>query len=164
MQLFACKLPSINFFITSKNQNRLKKVEEGLCKVIKTSYLEVYIDEIVPRLRSIDLHLKSGDGFDVSTVSDLLDITEKEVILLRGGMSETIAADEFLNIMRRGSSLVCGMYRRELERCSPTIYTIDDVAYIYSLDYELVQIAFEKLNAASVTEYLLPEVFAQIWF
>ena len=131
--------------------------------MLKTSYLEVYTDEIVPRLRAIDLHLKSGDGIDIPTVSDLLDIAEEEVAFLRRGMTGTVVADEFLNIMRRGSSAVCGMYRRELERRSPPIYTIDDIAYIYGLDHEMVQTAFEKLNAASVTEYLLPEVFAEIW-
>ena len=131
--------------------------------MIKTSYLEVYIDEIIPRLQAIDLRLKSGDGIDVATVANLLDVTEDEVMFLRRGASENITVHEFLDLMRRGSSAVCGMYRRELERRSPIIYTADDIAYIYGLERELVQAAFDKLHATAVTEYFLPEVFAEIW-
>ena len=132
-------------------------------KVTKTSYLEIFTDEVVPRLRAIDLHLKSGDGINILTVADLLDISKEEVIHLRRGSSGNVSPDEFLNIMRQGSSALCGMYRRELERSSPAIYTADDIAYIYSLDRELVKAAFDKLNAAAITEYLIAEVFAEIW-
>ena len=131
--------------------------------MIKTSYLEVYIDEIIPRLQAIDLRLKSGDGIDPMTAANLLGITEDEIDYLRRGESQNIAAHEFLDLMRRGSSAVCGMYRRELERHSPVIYTADDIAYIYGLEPERVLTAFDKLNATAVTEYLLPEVFAEIW-
>ena len=134
-----------------------------MIKLIKTSYLEVYIDEIIPRLQAIDLRLKSGDDFDIATVANLLDITEEEVIFLRRGESGYIDAHEFLELMRLGSSDVCGMYRRELERRSPIIYTAEDIAYIYGLEPERVHAAFEKLNASAITEYLLPEVFAEIW-
>ena len=131
--------------------------------MIKTSYLEVYTDEIVPRLRAIDLRLKSGDDIELSDAADLLGIVKDEVMLLRGGAPGNLSADEFLRLMLRGSSTVCGMYRRELERHSPVIYTAADIAYIYGLDRELVQAAFDKLSASAVTEYLLPEVFAEIW-
>ena len=131
--------------------------------MIKTSYLEVYIDEIIPWLQAIDLQLKSGDAIDMVTAADLLKISEEELIFLRGRSSRNVTSNEFLDLMRRGSSDVCGMYRRELERRSPVIYTADDIAYIYGLEHELVQMAFDKLNANAVTEYLLPEVFAEIW-
>ena len=131
--------------------------------MIKTSYLEVYTDEIIPRLRAIDLQLKSGDAINTLTVANLLDMTEEEVIFLRRGEPGNVTNCEFLEIMRLGSSLVCGMYRRELERRSPIIYTADDIAYIYDLDRERVQAVFDKLNASAVTEYLFPEVFAEIW-
>jgi len=123
----------------------------------------VYIDEIIPWLQAIDLQLKSGDEIDMVTAADLLKISEDEMMFLRGGASRNVSSNEFLDLMRRGSSDVCGMYRRELERRSPVIYTADDIAYIYGLEHELVQTAFEKLNANAVTEYLLPEVFAEIW-
>jgi hypothetical protein len=125
--------------------------------------LEVYIDEIIPWLQAIDLQLKSGDEIDTVTAADLLKISEDEMTFLRGGASRNVTSNEFLDLMRRGSSDVCGMYRRELERRSPVIYTADDIAYIYGLEHELVQMAFDKLNANAVTEYLLPEVFAEIW-
>ena len=131
--------------------------------MIKTSYLEVYIDEIIPWLQAIDLQLKSGDEIEMVTAADLLKISEDEMMFLRGGTSRNVTSNEFLELMRRGSSDVCGMYRRELERSSPVIYTADDIAYIYGIEHELVQTAFDKLNANAVTEYLLPEVFAEIW-
>jgi hypothetical protein len=137
--------------------------EGGLIKLTKLSYLEVYTDKIVPRLQAIDLCLKSGEGIDHATAADLLDITDNEATLLREGKDGKLSTDEFLLLMQFGSSELCGMFRRELERRSPVIYTVDDIAYIYGLDRDCVQLAFDKLNASAVTEYLLPEVFSEIW-
>ncbi|MCL2698703.1 MAG: hypothetical protein FWE68_00145 [Defluviitaleaceae bacterium] len=127
----------------------------------KTSYLEVYTDEISPRLKAIDLQLKSGEDIDTDTAADLLDLTADELRVL--GVVRSVTPEEFLTLMRRGPSGICGLYRRELERRSPVTYTADDIAYIYGLDHELVNAAFDKLNASAVTEYMLAEIFAEIW-
>lgn len=124
------------------------------------SYLEVYANEIVPRIREIDLWLKSGEDISTETASGLLGITPAEVKRLHG--DGDITPRSFLSLMLHGPGEVCGLYRRELELGSPVTYTADDISYIYGIDIALVRSAFDKLNAAAVTEYMLAEVFAEI--
>lgn len=128
------------------------------------SYLEVYAREISPRLKAIDTRLKSGEEISLDEAAALLGISEDEILRFSGAAGgRGLTSEEFLSLMELGSGAVCGLYRRELERRSPITYTAADIAYIYDIGIGLVQAAFDRLNAGSVTEYMLPEVFAGIW-
>ena len=125
------------------------------------NYLDdIYTSFIYPKLCSIDVFLKSVEDVIPSTVAKLLDICEEEVLEITGGTQPTRAS--FLSIMERGSSFICGLYRRELECGSPHIYSAKDIAYIYQLDYNSVQAACSTLGIADITPGLLPQVLAMI--
>ena len=69
----------------------------------------------------------------------------------------------FFDVMRRGSSQICGMLCRELERGSPQIYTAEDIAYIYDLPVEKINGACEATDIYIITPYNLIEIFENVY-
>ncbi len=154
------------YYITSVHENSItefKNITRGNNKNDCT-YLELYLENIVPRLQSIDLKLKSGAcEFKVSEVCELLEISEAKVQeQLRQLNITVITPDVFLTIMQGADSEIGKMYAREIECHSPITYTAENIAYIYQLDLNLVKKSFEKLNAKEITSYMLPSIFSNI--
>ncbi|MCL2350825.1 MAG: hypothetical protein FWC67_05030 [Defluviitaleaceae bacterium] len=124
------------------------------------TFLEEYQTNIAPRIADIDVFLKTAEyPLDAYCVADLLDLDVREVLRHDGHVAD---ARSFINIMQSGSSWICRMYQRELERESPPTYTSDDIAYIYNLDYDAVKNACKKLKIKEVTAFTMPLVFAKI--
>ena len=128
------------------------------------NYLEYYADNITPRLENIDVYVKSGeDAFPVHEVSALLALTDKEVSdIMRDKHIATLDKSNFFEIMQSGSSPLCKLYKRELDRQSPYIYAPDDIAYIYELDANDVRQVCDELSLKHITASLLPLIFSKI--
>ena len=128
------------------------------------SFLEVYREYIVPKLQEIDIFLKSSEEpLRVEDVAEILNIDGDNLdgIMVDIGISE-ISRAAFIEIMKRGDSHICRLFRRETEIGSPPTYTHDQIAYIYNLDKNQVKNACKKLKIGEATAFTMPMVFAEI--
>ena len=67
-------------------------------------------------------------------------------------------------MLKKGSAPLCGMFRRALACNLPERYTIKQVAYIFDLEYALVEKAAKEIGADTFTEKMLPRLFEKILF
>ena len=128
------------------------------------SFFEKYKKNIEPKLRAIDIFLKENDyPLPASETAKILDLSNDEVFSLVGNENiGKIDKHSFLTVMRKGSSSICGLFRRELDCGSPKLYKADSVAYIYELDKKQVEKAFSELYITEVTGEGLAAVFLKI--
>jgi len=100
---------------------------------------------------------------DLACVADLLSISVGEVIDIMNQIGiGSLDKCGFIQIMERGSSDICGYFRREIELKSPYTYNSTQLAYIYNLNHMEVNNAFQKLEIKEATSFMMPLVFAYI--
>jgi len=128
------------------------------------SFFDIYISEISPKIKLIDVFLQSSESpFEVEEVSNILDISHKETIKIMAVENITeISKSNFFKIMLKGSSYICKLFKREIDCGSPTLYTAYDVSYIYGIDESKIENAYRFLNIQFATESMLPAIFTQI--
>jgi len=128
------------------------------------SYLEYYAYCIRPRLKEIDLFVKTSKrSISISDAASILMLNSQEVIgIMKKEGIKLINRKAFFKIMENGSSDICRLFRREIERKSPHIYSIEDISYIYDIDLEKIKNVCSLLKIKEITPYTLPDVFAQI--
>ena len=134
--------------------------------MIKTtfSYLEYYAYCIRPKLKEIDLFIKTSlKGLSVSETANILNLTEQEVkgIMEKEGI-ESISRLAFFKIMENGSSDICRLFKREIEIGSPYVYSKEDISYIYNIDIGTIENVCNVLEITEITPFTLPDVFAEI--
>ncbi len=128
------------------------------------TFLEYYEQEIQPQIAAIDIFLKSEEPpYDSKIVGELLDIPPArwEQILQEEKIS-FITRGIFFQLMKRGNSPLCGMFRRATELYLPEAYTQEVVAYIFGLEIEPVRKAAGELRMTTFTEEQLPQLFSKI--
>lgn len=128
------------------------------------TFYDIYIWYITPKLKKIDLVLKTAwRGISHAHAAELLEITDAEVVaIMREEGVESLNKNNFARVMRRGSSEICRYVDREYRRGSPFIYSPEDVAYIYDLDQDDVRQAFEAVGVWEASAQTLPMIFTKI--
>ena len=130
-----------------------------------STYLEYYNETIAPSLQAIDLFLKTNKKaiIDKNMVSELLDISLNEInALMRAlGLSQ-IDQVSFFTIMQYGSSSICKLFARELQRKLPHFYSFHDISYIYEIPYETIVEAAQKAELTSITNQNIHTLFSNI--
>ncbi|MBQ9091539.1 MAG: hypothetical protein IJY52_04645 [Anaerotignum sp.] len=128
------------------------------------TFWDYYEQEIQPQIAAIDIFLKSEEPpYDKDIVGELLEIPPLEwQSLLQEEKISFITRGIFFQLMKRGNSPLCGMFRRATELYLPEAYTAEVIAYIFGLPIELVRRAAEELGQKTFTDALLPEVFSKI--
>ena len=93
-------------------------------------FLDYYEQEIQPQIAAIDIFLKSEESpYDPVIVGKLLDIPEWEwQQMLQEEKISFITRGIFFQLMKRGSSPLCGMFRRATELYLPEAYTPEVIA------------------------------------
>ncbi|MDR1638603.1 MAG: hypothetical protein LBT59_02805 [Clostridiales bacterium] len=129
-----------------------------------TSFLELYQSNIAPKIRSLDLLLKTmEEPLDASDVAEALCITEREASLALKRLGVDRADKKaLLRVMETASSGICRLYQREMRVGSPYVYTREDVAYIYGLPLGVVNRACEDLGILELTEYTMADLFSRL--
>ena len=130
-----------------------------------TTYLEYYNTNLSPKLQKIDLFLKTEESntVDITMVSDLLYISEAEIKeIMSDNELEAITKLSFFIIMYEGSSDICKLFAREINRKIPHFYSLSDISYIYQIPYEDVLEAAEQANINSITSNNINELFSYI--
>ena len=128
------------------------------------TFLDYYEQEIQPQIAAIDIFLKSEEPpYDAEIAGELLEIPLQEwQALLREEKISFITRGIFLQLMKRGSSPLCGMFRRATELYLPEAYTAEVIAYIFDLPIEPVRKAAERMGQETFTDGELPKIFSMI--
>ena len=128
------------------------------------TFLDYYEQEIQPQIAAIDIFLKAEEPpYDMDIVGELLEIPPSEwQELLQKEKISFITRGIFFQLMKRGNSPLCGMFRRATELYLPEAYTAEIIAYIFDLPIESVRKAAEGLGRKVFTETMLPQVFSKI--
>ena len=128
------------------------------------TFLDYYEQEIQPQIATIDIFLKSEESpYDSDIVGELLEIPPSEwQQLLQEEQITFITRRIFFQLMKRGNSPLCGMFRRATELYLPEAYTAEVIAYIFCLPIEPVRKAAEELGPKTFTDEMLPQVFSKI--
>ena len=128
------------------------------------TFLDYYEQEIQPQIAAIDIFLKSEEPpYESDIVGELLEIPPSEwQALLEEEKISFITRGIFFQLMKRGNSPLCGMFRRATELYLPEAYTPEVIAYIFDLPIEPVRKAARELGRRSFTEEMLPQVFSEI--
>ena len=128
------------------------------------TFLDYYEQEIQPQIAAIDIFLKSEEPpYDSDIVGELLEISPAEwQALLQEEQITFITRGIFFQLLKRGNSPLCGMFRRATELYLPEAYTAEIIAYIFDLPIESVRKATEELGQKTFTDEMLPQVFSKI--
>ncbi len=128
------------------------------------TFLDYYEQEIKPQIAAIDIFLKTEEPpYDSETVGALLELPSKEwQQLLQEEKISFITRGIFFQLMKRGSSPLCGMFRRATELYLPEAYTAEVIAYIFDLPIELVRKVAKELGQDAFTDADLPALFSMI--
>lgn len=137
------------------------------------TYLDFYNKNIAPKLKSIDLFIKSEQEFTKEIITSLLYISEAELDYILQEKNffctdkfnlDTLNLDKhsFFEIMLSGTSYICGFYKREIECGSPIMYTPSQLAYIYQLDQLDIEDIFEDMGVFQIHGSDIASVLSKI--
>lgn len=125
--------------------------------------LKIYREKLEPKLKEIDIFLKSNDTYSVEETAKILELNEEEVLKLKENLNiKKINTKNFIELMKNGNSFICKLLKKELECGSPLLYTPENIAYIYNLEYTEVKKAFEFLSLEKVNSNQIQLILAQI--
>lgn len=128
------------------------------------TYFEYYEKEIAPRIKAIDVFLKTEpQPYDIADVARLLMISKEELVQLAEEKKiEFLSKGTFLFFLLKADSPICNLITREQNIGSPQIYTVEDIAYIYHLEQEDVKTAAEEMGQFQFLSSELLELFRYI--
>lgn len=128
-----------------------------------TNFLDQYNQTIAPKLKEIDLFIKTYNELNIHNVSAILNISEAEVKkIMETEEIKEINRFSFFTIMKNGSSYICKIFSRELERGIPNTYLPHDISYIYNIDIDCILEACQELGMYKFNSTTLHELFATI--
>lgn len=127
------------------------------------TYRHHYEEYIEPNLQAIDIFIRSQEAITTRNICTLLSMDENELhnIIKENNICQLNKMTFFL-IMKLGSSQICQLFNRELERGFPPAYTSKDVSYIYNLPITLVEHAFSEIDAMDITSPEMKNLFSYI--
>ncbi|HPT76438.1 MAG TPA: hypothetical protein PLC16_06870 [Defluviitaleaceae bacterium] len=130
----------------------------------KYSFLQVYQKNIEKKLQEIDLFLKiTPEQLNIENTSALLDISVEEIKDLMSKYNiDSINPSSFFIIMVTGSSYICGLLRRQMQKGYKKIYTKEDIAYIYQINPDKIEQALNQAQICEITGDNLKELFKYI--
>lgn len=128
------------------------------------TYLEYYEKEIAPRIRAIDVFLKTEpQPYHMADVARLLMLSkEKLAQLAEEKKIEFLSTGTFLFFLLKTDSPICNLITRELDIGSPQVYSVEDISYIYHLEKEDVKTAAEEMGQFQFLSTELLELFRYI--
>lgn len=131
---------------------------------MKSNFLEYYNKSICPKIRSIDIAIKSHEqNLDIKYISSLLDLSESEIVyILKQKHITAISSEDIITIMLNGSSYICKIFRKTLNIGCPKFYTAEELSYTYLIDYKKVKGIYENLNIDKVTANDFPIIFEKL--
>ncbi|MEA4967303.1 hypothetical protein SDC9_90073 [bioreactor metagenome] len=128
-------------------------------------YLTKYQNNIIPRLKEIDLFLKTKPSpYTKKDTLALLKISNEELEeLMKKNNISKITSESFMVIMKNGSDELCRVFKRELERGLTNYYSPEQVSYIYNIDIDIILNAYAQMGVTKLHHGLLETLFSNIY-
>ncbi len=129
------------------------------------TYLDYYNNHFGTKIKEIDLFLKAdqSNGITTDIISELLSISHDEIEhLIDVYKIEKIDAVSFFHFMQNGSSDLCKLFSRELQRKMPHFYSFYDVSYIYQIPYDHVVAGAQSAQLTNITNENMHALFEHI--
>jgi hypothetical protein len=128
------------------------------------SFLDTYLSSIVPVFEKIDLLVRlNGKNIPIAVLAEALGLDKAEI---RGIMAaygfKRLNRENMIYVLKEGSSDPCKLFRRELERGMPLVYTRSDIAYIYGINRENVEAVCDELNIVETTARNFRKIFSRL--
>jgi len=128
-------------------------------------YLTDYQRNIIPRLKNIDLFLKTKPSpYTKKDTIKLLQISnlELEELMAKNNIKE-INSETFMILMKNGSDELCRIFKRELECGLTTYYSPEQVSYIYNIDIDIILNAYAQMGVTKLHHGLLETLFSKVY-
>lgn len=127
------------------------------------TFMDEYREKIEPHIKEIDIFIKShSNPFSKKKSAELLNISLNELEqIMKTENIKTINRHNFFKIMKKGSSPICRLFARQLQRGFGN-YTPEDISYIYDIDITTVLEASKKMGISQFDEMLLKTLFEMI--
>lgn len=124
------------------------------------TFMEEYKEKIEPQIKEIDIFIKShSNPLSKEKSAEILNISENEIEqIMQTENINAINKCNFFKIMQKGSSPMCRLFARQLQRGFGT-YTPEDVSYIYDIDVSIVLDASKKIGIFQFDDALLKLLF-----
>lgn len=131
---------------------------------VLVSFRQIYEQNIAPKLKEIDIFLKTEDfPYDVQHTAELLGMPLGEVLeIMTAHHIETLDKLSFFTIVSVSSSYICRLIQRQWKYVNTPFYTVSIVSYIYELNQEKVLLAFDQLGKEYIHESELMDLFTHI--
>lgn len=129
------------------------------------SYLSRYRTNIVSKLETIDLFLKTKTPpYKKAEVRAILGMTKDELDkILNENNIKSITPSSFAVIMKNGSGELCRAFKRQLECGVTELYSPEQVSYIYDIDIDVVLNAYASMGVCKLHKGLLETLFSNIY-
>ena len=129
------------------------------------SYLSRYRTNIVSKLATIDLFLKTKTPpYKKAEVRAILGMTKDELDkILNENNIKSITPSSFAVIMKNGSGELCRAFKRQLECGVTESYSPEQVSYIYDIDIDVVLNAYASMGVCKLHKGLLETLFSNIY-
>lgn len=125
--------------------------------------IDIYNNQIVPKIKEMDIFLKTEENIPFEQVCNILNITKTQLENILKNINENhVNNKNFMYIILNGDSFICNVIKREIQCGSPYLYTPKQIAYIYDLDYQKVKEAYDFLNLDKITSKEIPAILIQI--
>lgn len=128
-------------------------------------YLTTYKNNIIPRLKEIDLFLKTkASPYTKKDTATLLQISNEELeeLMDKNNISK-ITPESFMVIMKNGSDELCRIFKRELECGLTDYYSPEQVSYIYNIEIDTILNAYSQMGVTKLHHGLLETLFSNIY-
>lgn len=135
-------------------------------KINVESYLDYYNKTIAPKLKEIDIFIKTSTlPLNQEKMSKLLYISQNELqqIIISHSIN-LLEKQSFFDIMKHGSSEICQLFSRELQCGIPKIYTPHNISYIYNIDIDTILDACKNIGIVEFNSFTLKLLFSEIEF
>ncbi|OOB79062.1 MAG: hypothetical protein ATN34_01665 [Epulopiscium sp. Nele67-Bin002] len=134
------------------------------CGVTPTNFQEVYYTYIQPKIRELDIFLKTSEApYDTKEVAAILEDSEKNIlhIMDKLGLTE-INKVTFFKLITEVQSYIATLLTRQFSVTNSSVYTPQNIAYIYNLEKTLVEDAFYALGEEVISSGDLNLLFSNI--
>lgn len=127
------------------------------------TFMDEYKEKIEPQINEIDIFIKSHTSpLNLEKSAAILNISFAELQHIMSKENITaINKHNFFKIMQKGSSPICRLFARQLQRGFSN-YTPEDVSYIYNIDINAVLDASKKIGIFNYNDILLKVLFENI--
>lgn len=128
-------------------------------------YLASYQNNIVRRLKEIDLFLKTKSSpYTKSDTIELLQISDEELEeVMKENNITHITPESFIVIMKSGSDELCRIFKRELECGMTEYYSPEQISYIYNIDIDVILNAYAQMGITKLHPGLMETLFSNIY-